>query len=117
MKIIAKSQGMTKTQLYNLMSPEEYTNMREKVGEVITIKQFSIHEETDQYNGTKKVLSVETNEGEIVVSASRSLVGEFEKLVAIFGAKAINEISIIESGTGSGSDVLSCRFTGLSTAL
>lgn len=117
MKIIAKTQGMSKQELYALMSPEEYTNMRDKAGEVITVKKFSIHEETDQYNGTKKVLSLETNDGEIVVSASRSLVGEFEKLVAIFGSKMINEIAVIESGTGSGSDVLSCRFTGLSVGL
>lgn len=113
MKIIFKSKGLAKTDLYNLMSPAEYTNMREKVGEVLKIKRFSLHEEADMYNGTKKILSIETEAGEIVVSASRTLVHEFEKLVTIFGVNAINKIAIIESGTGAGNDVLSCRFTGL----
>ena len=113
MKIIAKSKGMAKTDLYKLMSPAEYTNMRDKVGEILKIKNFSVHEEPDNYNGTKKVLSIETEEGEIVVSASRTLVMEFEKLIAIFGVNGVTEIVIIESTTGAGNDVLSCRFTAL----
>lgn len=113
MKIISKTQGMTKQDLYALMSPEDYTNMREKVGEVLTIKKFSIHEEADQYGGVKKILSLELEDGEIVVSASRSFVGEFEKLVAIFGVKGIEKITVLESSTGSGGGVLSCRYGSL----
>lgn len=113
MKIIAKSRGLSKMELYKLMSPSEYTNMRDKVGEKLQIEKFAIHQEPDDYNGNKKVLSIETKDGEIVVSASRSLVSEFEKLVAIFGASAINEIEVLESETGGGFDVLSCRYTAL----
>lgn len=113
MKIIAKSKALSKTDLYKLLSPSEYTNMGEKVGETLQIEQFVIHQEDDMYNGVKKVLSIETTEGEIVVSASKSLVSEFEKLVVIFGANAVKEIVIVESQTGMGRDVLSCRYAAL----
>lgn len=113
MKIICKSNGLTKQDIYRLVSPEDFTPMKEKVGEVLKVKKFILHEEDDMYNGTKKILTIETDNNEIVVSVSRTLTMEFEKLAVIFGVKSINELSIIESQTGMGNDVLSCRLAGM----
>lgn len=112
MKIIAKSTGLSKQELYNLMSPTQFTNMRDKVETSLEIKNFVVHEESTEH-GNKKVLSLETNKGEIVVSASRSLVSEFEKIVTIFGVKAVKEIEILEGQSGSGFAVLSCRLPSM----
>lgn len=113
MKIIIKSRGISKKEMYEIMSPKEYTNMREKAGETLEIDKFVSYQEPDGFNGSKKVLAIQTTKGEVVISASQSLVAEFEKIVAIFGTSAIDKLDIMEEETGGGYDVLTCRLSSM----
>lgn len=109
MRIIAKTRGMSKDDLYRLISPESFTNMREKAGEVLKVKQFSLHSEADPGGNDKMVVSILTDDNELVVSASRTFTREFERIASVYGANGIVALEVLNIETSMGNDMLSCR--------
>ena len=108
MKILNKSNKIEKQELYGMMSPKDSTNMRDLTGKELTIDKFVIFEDVDDFNTPKKILSVKTKEGVIVVSSSKSFVREFEKIILIFGK--IEIIEVVSEFTNNGYEVISCEY-------
>lgn len=110
MKVLKVTKGIDKKELYNLVSPEESTNMRELTGVMLDIDAFCIFEEGEDYD-KKKVLTIQSKDGSVSVTNSKSFISEFEKIQEIFGN--VDEIQVIGDMTGSGHTVLTCRYGGL----
>lgn len=108
MKIIAMSNNLTAQGKFELVSPEVYGNMRDKVGTTIVVSAFILYSEEDQFGRNKNVLSIKEESGEIVVSASSYLTRDFEKMLLIFGADSIKYLAIKE--TQLGNDSITCGY-------
>lgn len=86
MEIIKKTEGLTSADLYALTKGPNVRKMTDAKGEVIDILKYVLYKDEDANGDPMNVLSVETVEGAMYATNSKTFIRGFTDILAIFGA-------------------------------
>lgn len=93
---------------YKLMKSPEVQKMTEAAGSVLDVAAWMEYETQDETTGeTKVVLSIQTSDGEIFGTISKTFIKEFREIVSIFG-KNVGLIKVFQNTSRSGRQYLTC---------
>lgn len=93
---------------YKLMNSNETKKMSDADGSILEVVAWVIYSDTDNKTGDeKKVISLQTTDGEIFGTISETFIREFEKIAEHFG-NDVGDIKVISGTSKSGRTFITC---------
>lgn len=86
MKLIKKTEGLTSADLYALTKGNDVRKMADFEGEVLDIQKFVLYADEDVNGNPMTVLAVETVDGVMIATNSKTFVRNFSDILAIYDA-------------------------------
>ena len=94
---------MDKKTAYKLMNSNSTQKMSDYAGSVIQVVAWCIFEDEDRI-----VLSIMTDDAEIIATVSATFIGAFEKMVDHFGADEVSAIKVVSGTSKAGREFITC---------
>lgn len=101
-------ENLDKRELFRLMNSNETGKMSDAEGSVISPRAWVIFNDADAKTGeVKKVVVIDTKDGELFGTISNTFITEFEKIVDYFGGDP-GDIKIISGESKAGRTYITC---------
>lgn len=102
-----------KRQRYDLTCRPVNQRLSTCEGQVLDVAAWCLYEDEDRKNGEiRRLLSIETPEGEVYTSNSSTVISEFLKLVDMFGADGVEAVEIISGMSKNGRKYYTVAYAG-----
>lgn len=114
MKTIYETPNLDKKTQYNLMKAPDMEKMSAHVGDVISVKCFSMRDDERVVDdGEVKhnfVLSIMDDQGVIYSTNSPTFIREFSDAYDVFGAEDIHRVEIVGGRSKAGRNYITCKY-------
>lgn len=103
----------SKKTAYNLTMSPKMRNMKELKGSTLDVEAWCKYEDVDaKTNELRPILSIMTPEGEVFGTNSSTFIGDFEKMVELFGPDGVEAVEIISGTSKAGREFITCTYAG-----
>lgn len=103
---------MSKKQQYNLTLSPKTQKMKDAKGGVLDVSAWCVYEDTDNDGEARRVLAIETPEGETYATNSATFQTDFAAMVALFGPGGVDRIEVISGTSKAGREYITCAYAG-----
>lgn len=113
MKIVKSSPELSPVDIYKLTMNPNATKMKEVAGQRLEIAAFAVYEDVDKKTGElHNILAIQTPEGDVIATNSRTFIDEFTKMVDFFGCydMQVKAIEVITGTSKNGRDYITCTY-------
>lgn len=113
MNILKKSGALTMAEMYRLTKSPEIAKLSTVKGQEIEIERYLVHEGVDQNGESVTVAAIETKQGELFATNSRTFTRDFLDIIAMCeeaNAPAPKKIKVLEKVGKTGRTYIQCAY-------
>lgn len=103
---------ITNKQLYALTMSPKTQKMKDAKGTVLEVAAWCRYEDADKNGEVREVLAIMTPEGETYATNSATFMGDFDRMVDLFGAGGVEAVEIISGESKAGREYITCAYAG-----
>lgn len=113
MNILKKSGNLTMAEMYRLTKSPDIAKLSSVKGQVIDIDKFIVHEDINADGATSVIVAIETQQGEVLASNSRTFTTDFLDIIAMCeeaGEPIPKQIKVLPKTGKSGREYIQCVY-------
>lgn len=102
---------LTKKELYNLTMSPKTQKMTTAKGSILEVAAWCLYDDVDKEGEVRRVLSIQTPEGEIFATNSATFQDDFFRMVDLFDG-VVTTIEVISGTSKGGREFIDCAYAG-----
>ena len=102
---------LSKKDLYNLTMCPKTQKMTTAKGSILEVAAWCLYDDVDKEGEVRRVLSIQTPEGEIFATNSATFQDDFQRMVDLFDG-VVSAIEVISGTSKGGREFIDCSYAG-----
>ena len=103
---------LTKKQKYDLTMSPKTCKMKDVKGGALDVAAWCLYDDVDKDGEARRVLTIQTPEGETYATNSATFQTDFLSMVELFGPGGVDRVEIISGMSKAGREFITCCYAG-----
>ena len=103
---------LSKKQSYDLTMSPKTQKMSSAKGSKLEVAAWAVYEDADRNGELRRVLAIQTADGEIFATNSSTFQSDFLAMADLFGPGGVDRIEVISGQSKAGREYITCAYAG-----